>query len=135
MAGRSMPNDCETLRMQSTFFHATPVIQSRAINKRLGHRILFKMECYQPSGSFKIRGISHLMVRHVAAGADHFVCSSGGNAGLAVAHCASALNVRATIFVPASTCSSVRQSLTDYGATVRVEGRVWNEADQAARAL
>lgn len=119
--------------MQSTFYHATPVIESPTINKRLERRVLLKMECYQPSGSFKIRGISHLMLRHVAAGADHFVCSSGGNAGLAVAHCASALNVRATIFVPASTKSRVRELLTDYGATVHVRGRIWNEADQAAR--
>jgi L-serine/L-threonine ammonia-lyase len=128
-----MPNDSETLQRRSAFCHTTPIIESPTINKRLGRRILFKMECYQPTGSFKIRGISHLMLRHVAAGADHFVCSSGGNAGLAVAHCASALNVRATIFVPASTKSSVRQLLTDYGAIVHVAGRVWNEADQAAR--
>jgi L-serine/L-threonine ammonia-lyase len=69
----------------------------------------------------------------VAAGADHFVCSSGGNAGLAVAHCAAALDVRATIFVPATTKSSVQQLLTNYGAAVHVEGMVWNETDQVAR--
>ena len=119
--------------MHSIFYHVTPVIESPTINKRLGRRIMFKMDCHQPSGSFKIRGISHLMLRHVAAGADHFVCSSGGNAGLAVAHCAAALNVRATIFVPATTKSSVQQLLTNYGAAVHVEGMVWNEADRVAR--
>jgi L-serine/L-threonine ammonia-lyase len=119
--------------MHSIFHHVTPVIESPTANKRLGRRILFKMECHQPSGSFKIRGIGHLVVRHVAAGADHFVCSSGGNAGLALAHCAAALDVRATIFVPATTKSSVQQLLTNYGATVHVEGNVWNDADQAAR--
>jgi L-serine/L-threonine ammonia-lyase len=61
--------------MLSPFYHATPVVESPTIDKRLRRRVLFKMECYQPSGSFKIRGISHLMLRHVAAGADHFVCS------------------------------------------------------------
>jgi L-serine/L-threonine ammonia-lyase len=119
--------------MRTSFSHNTPVIESPRINERLGRRVLFKMECCQPAGSFKIRGIGHLMLHHVAAGANHFVCSSGGNAGLAVAHCAAALGVRATIFVPASTKMSVREMLAAYGASVRVHGKVWNEADQAAR--
>lgn len=119
--------------MHSSFHHVTPVIESPTINHRLRCRIIFKMDCHQPAGSFKIRGIGHVVAQHVAAGADHFVCSSGGNAGLALAHCTAALKARATIFVPATTKPSVHQLLTNYGATVHVEGKVWDEADQAAR--
>ncbi|MHC4053301.1 pyridoxal-phosphate dependent enzyme [Bradyrhizobium sp. 25ACV] len=118
--------------MHSIFHHVTPVVESPTINQRLGRRIMFKMDCHQPAGSFKIRGIGHVVAQHVAAGADHFVCSSGGNAGLALAYCTAALKVRATIFVPATTKPSVHQLLANYGATVHVVGKVWDEADKAA---
>jgi len=121
--------------MHPKLYHATPLVESPSLNKRLGRRILVKMECHQPAGSFKIRGVSHLMLTHVRQGADHFICSSGGNAGLAVAHCAAALKVRATIVVPETTRTSVRKLLADYGASVHVRGTVWNEADQTAREL
>ena len=34
----------------------TPVLESESINRRVGARVLFKAECLQHSGSFKIRG-------------------------------------------------------------------------------
>ncbi len=34
----------------------TPVLESDALNRRIGARVLFKAECLQRGGSFKIRG-------------------------------------------------------------------------------
>ena len=34
----------------------TPVLESEAINARVGTRVLLKAECLQHTGSFKIRG-------------------------------------------------------------------------------
>ncbi|MDT9600689.1 pyridoxal-phosphate dependent enzyme [Sphingosinicella rhizophila] len=113
----------------------TPIAESQPLNARAGRRVLFKMECHQPSGSFKMRGVSHLMSTHKEAGVTQFISSSGGNAGLAVAHCAARLGVSATVFVPDTTSLHVRGLLAGLGADVRVAGSVWNEADAAARAL
>lgn len=73
------------------------------------------------------------MCHYANAGAGSFISSSGGNAGLAVAFCASKLGVEATIFIPDSTAGEIRNKLRAYGANVIVEGTVWNEADVAAR--
>ncbi len=113
----------------------TPIVESPTINARVGRRVLFKMECHQPPGSFKIRGMSHLMSRRAAEGMRHFVSSSGGNAGLAVAYCAAKLGLSATVVVPETTNPQVREKLASYGAEVRVSGSAWDEADQVARAL
>ena len=78
----------------------------------------------QPSGSFKIRGISKLMktaVRHNTNNSDrplHFYCSSGGNAGLACATVASMISHEATIVVPRSTSQLLVKKLRDLGVEV-----------------
>ena len=113
----------------------TPIAESVSINARAGRRVLLKMENHQPPGSFKLRGISHLMSTHKARGATRFISSSGGNAGLAVAYCGTRLGVSVTVFVPSTTPVHVRDFLGRLGADVRVEGSVWNEADAAAREM
>ena len=45
--------------------------------------VWLKMDALQPSGSFKMRGVCHLVQRRVAEGAKAVVCASGGNAGMA----------------------------------------------------
>ena len=113
----------------------TRLLDAPALSTRLGRRALFKMESDQPPGSFKLRGIGHLMSRLARDGASRFVSSSGGNAGLAVAWSAAALGVSAVVVVPQTTSPSVRERLQAYGAEVEVEGSVWDEADARARAI
>jgi L-serine/L-threonine ammonia-lyase len=113
----------------------TPVLRAPRLDQRLGRELHFKMECSQPSGSFKLRGVGALMLDCVARGIENFVCSSGGNAGLAVAYGAAKLGVKATIVVPSTTSAAICGLLQGYGAQVRVHGAVWDEADAMARAL
>jgi len=42
------------------FYHETPVIRSARLSETLNKDVYFKMECYQPIGSFKIRGIGQI---------------------------------------------------------------------------
>lgn len=113
----------------------TPLLQHRALSAQLGQQVWLKMESSQPSGSFKLRGIGLLCQRAVAQGATHLVCPSGGNAGFAAAVAGAALGVRTTILVPQTTHESVRQEIRAIGATVIVEGSVWDETNQAALLL
>jgi hypothetical protein len=77
----------------------TPLIHSNALSAALGTGapVFLKLEASQPSGSFKLRGIGATCAAAVAAGAPRLVSSSGGNAGLAVAHSARALGVPCTV--------------------------------------
>eukprot|EP00976_Prorocentrum_cordatum_P115733 1196056-Prorocentrum_minimum.AAC.3 len=65
----------------------------------------------QPSGSFKLRGIGLFCQRAQARGAQKLVSSSGGNAGLAVAHCGRALQLDTVVVVPETTPEFIRTRL------------------------
>ena len=97
--------------------------------------VSLKMDCYQPSGSFKIRGIGQLCTQEATNGAKAFVSSSGGNAGLAVAHAGHLLRVPVHIVVPESTSRRIQTLLRQRGAQVTVYGAAWDEADVYARQL
>ena len=53
-----IPEDVRTAyRRIAPYIHHTPLYESTLLNRWLGgHRILFKMECLQKTGSFKVRG-------------------------------------------------------------------------------
>ncbi|KAF9203342.1 hypothetical protein BGZ49_006527 [Haplosporangium sp. Z 27] len=65
----------------------------------------------------------------------HLVCSSGGNAGLAVAYSGRQLGVRVTIVVPLSCSEFMMKKIQAEGANVEKEGEAWDEADLRARAI
>lgn len=113
----------------------TPLFENGAINQRLSKRIHLKMECYQPVGSFKIRGIGHLCQTAAAAGKGHLICSSGGNAGYAAAYAGQRLGLPVTVVVPETTPLVARARMSAEGAEVIVHGKNWNEADGLARQL
>lgn len=132
---------CKSVKMtitkpQSKKLHIeTPLIESPYLTTQTGNTILLKMDNMQPGGSFKIRGHGHLVSTHVANGKRHFISSSGGNAGMAVAIASRKLGVSATIVVPESTPAFMVERLRLVDAHVVVHGTVWNLADEHARKL
>src|SRR5262245_29320271 len=113
----------------------TPTFSDAALDGALGREVWLKMECLQPTGSFKIRGIGRLCQELAAAGSSRFVSSSGGNAGYAVAYAGRALSLPVEVIVPSTTPIATRRKLEELGALVRVVGDVWDEADIEARRL
>ncbi len=113
----------------------TPVMEHRSLSKECGKKILMKMECFQPVGSFKIRGVGYACREMVAAGASRFISSSGGNAGYAVAYAGRELGVDATVVVPETTAPEVRRRIEEQGAEVIVHGSVWDETHRHAMTL
>ena len=107
----------------------TPILSETAD----GSVTSYKMECWQPTGSFKIRGIGNLCRKAHARGATGLVSSSGGNAGMAAAYAARELGMDARIVVPKTTAEFVRHRLVALGAQVQVHGDVWDQADERAR--
>lgn len=113
----------------------TPVLRNNRLSAALNKNIVNKMECYQPSGSFKNRGLCHLAQASVSAGKTQLMSSSGGNAGLAVAYAGRILKVPVTVIVPKNTHPKAIERIKLMGAEVSVEGEVWDDADAVARAL
>lgn len=112
----------------------TPVFYSIPMSKTSGHNVFLKMDCYQPTGSFKIRGIGALCQEWVARGKTQLVSSSGGNAGYATAYAGKKLGVPVTVFVPKSTRPIYLQAIEATGAKVELAGEVWDEANEIALA-
>lgn len=110
--------------------HFTPLFQSFEWSKRLEKEVYYKMDCFQPSGSFKLRGIGRLCQYKVSEGTRKFVIASGGNAGLAVAYAGREMGVPVTVVVPESTKENMRQRIRTLGAKLKVVGKNWNAAHE-----
>lgn len=111
----------------------TPFFQSVPLSDALGVPVYVKMDCMQPSGSFKLRGVSLACTRARDAGAARLVSSSGGNAGLAVAYAGQRMGMPVTVVLPESTPAFVKGRLEGYGAEVVVFGSQWSEANEHAK--
>lgn len=113
----------------------TPLIQSLVLSQLNQCQVWLKMEALQPSASFKQRSISHACQKHFEQGAQRFISSSGGNAGLAVAYTGRQLNVPVTVVVPETTTQRARELIAQQGAEVIVHGASWAEANALAQSL
>ena len=97
----------------------TPLVESPALNKRLGGRLLVKAETLQRTGSFKFRGAYNALVqfdeRQRRAGV---VTYSSGNHAQGVAASAELLGIPATIVMPADAPAIKIANTKSYGAEV-----------------
>lgn len=98
--------------------------------------VKLKMEAMQPSGSFKIRGISECMKQKYSSKntIKTFVTTSSSNAGMAVAYTAQQLNLKCKVILDESQRENelIKELTETYGAEVEFEGDTWNEADDYA---
>jgi len=92
--------------------------------------VWLKLEQLQVSGSFKARGMFNRM-RRLPPPAAGVVIASGGNAGIAVATAAQALNVPCEVFLPEVSTPAKRARLASLGARVTVEGAQYPQALEA----
>ncbi|HXG67299.1 MAG TPA: threonine/serine dehydratase [Blastocatellia bacterium] len=116
--------------------YRTPLERSRWLSDEQGREVLFELECFQPTGSFKIRGaMAKLTALSAAETSRGILAVSAGNHGLAVAHCAEALRLNATIIVPESASRAKVEGMRRYPVTVLERGANYDEAERAARAM
>jgi threonine dehydratase len=115
----------------------TPLLAATALRRPPVEASLFlKLECLQPTGSFKDRGVTNrLRTTERKKFARGVVTASGGNHGLAVARGASITGVEATVFVPETAAQYKLAKLYAWGAkVVRLPGQ-WDAAHDAALAF
>jgi threonine dehydratase len=94
-------------------------------------KIVFKLELFQHSGSFKARGaFTNMLTREVPAAG--VVAASGGNHGAAVAYAAMKLRKPATIFVPSVASPAKLNRIRRYGAELVIAGDRYAESLEAS---
>jgi threonine dehydratase len=111
----------------------TPVLESEFMNQRAGVRILFKAECLQHSGSFKIRGaLNRLLQLSHAERSAGIVAFSSGNHAQAVALAARWLGIHATIVMPADAPRIKQENTRAAGAEVVLYDREREDRERIA---
>ena len=102
----------------------TPLIESPALNERLGGRVLIKAETLQLAGAFKFRGaynrISRLTEAEKARGV---VAYSSGNHAQAVAAAARMVGTHAIIVMPVDSPRVKVEGVIAFGGEVRMYDR------------
>lgn len=120
-------------RIHSVVRH-TPVEQFHFRSAQSG--VLFKLECLQVTGSFKIRGAMARMTALADGERSRGVLTvSAGNHGLAVAHCSARLGAPATVVVPENASRTKVEAIRRYGARLIKAGASYDEAEAAARQM
>jgi threonine dehydratase len=116
--------------------HRSPLEPSPWLSGIAGQAVHLKLECWQPTRSFKVRGATNaLMARAKEARARGVATASAGNHGQAVARAAAAVDARATIFVPADAPAAKKARIRSYGAALDESAANYDEAEVAARAF
>lgn len=118
------------------YISASPLVYSPALSERSGARVWLKLECRQPTGSFKVRGALHKMLAlDDEARARGVVTASAGNHGLGTAFAATSLGLeRVTIFVPNTAPAAKVTKLRRFPVDLRQVGTTYEDAHQAAEA-
>lgn len=115
----------------------TPLMRAIALKQPIPgcQNLWLKLDCLQVTGSFKARGaVNKLLSLSKPTLQRGIVTASGGNHGLAVAYAGWMAQVPATIYLPHNTPAAKAEKLRQWGATVIMEGAVWDEANLAALA-
>ncbi len=113
-----------------------PMERSRWLSDETRRYALLKLECFQTTGSFKIRGaMARLAQLSESEKARGVLTVSAGNHGLAVAHCAEALGLEATIVVPRTGSIAKIDAIRRYPVALVARGASYDEAERAAREM
>lgn len=98
----------------------TPLIESPALNDRLGGRVLMKCETLQHAGAFKFRGAWNRISRLTPAELERGVVAySSGNHAQAVAAAAKRMGTSAIIVMPADSPRVKVEGVIAFGGEVR----------------
>ena len=97
----------------------TPLVSSATLSARLGAKVYLKLELFQKTGSFKVRGTFNkvLSIPEKDRGRG-LVAVSGGNHAQAVAYVGRQLGLPAVILMPQATPRNYIEATRGYGAEV-----------------
>ena len=113
----------------------TPLLESTAINQRLGGRVLFKVEALQRTGSFKFRGAYNKISQLAQQGIKGVVAYSSGNHAQGVALVAALFDMHAVIIMPADSPAIKINNTRALGGEVVLYDRYTQSREELGAAL
>jgi threonine dehydratase len=110
----------------------TPVVTA----PQLGPNVSLKVETFQPTGSFKVRGGLAAVAATLAADPGReVVAASAGNHGLGLAYAAARLKAKVTVIVPRLASAAKVSALQQFDVRLVLHGEGYSEAEAHALAL
>jgi threonine dehydratase len=109
----------------------TPLERSHLLSEQRGADVWLKYECFQATGSFKLRGALNALSMLDGSGGREVVTASAGNHGLGVARAAALLEFSATVVVPQTASAAKVEALRRSGAHLVQTGADYDAAEAA----
>ncbi len=98
----------------------TPLTASATLSERLRTNVYVKLELFQKTGSFKVRGaFNKILTLKPEVRERGVVAVSGGNHAQAVAYAARSLGLRAVVLMPENTPRNYLDATREYGADIK----------------
>ena len=117
-----------TKRLQN-FTHKTPLEHSTTLSKMTGCNVYLKLETFQKTGSFKVRGATNkILSLSVEERKRGVVAASAGNHAQGVAFASTKCGCQSTIVMPETASAAKVAATSGYGAEVVLTGKVFDES-------
>jgi threonine dehydratase len=117
----------------SSHTNQTPLMTSDVLNNYLEHELVFKIESFQKTGSFKVRGVLNtlLSLKEQNTLPPKISAYSTGNHGLALAWAAQKFNIKLNLYLPSFTAKIKQKIAQSYGTNV-ILTKTRSEAEERA---
>ena len=115
------------------FIRKTPLEECKQLSRITHSHISLKMEHWQRTGAFKIRGALNRMLQLSEDEKSHgVITASAGNHGLGVAFASELLEMKARIVLPVSASPAKIKMLQLFGVDIVQAGRDYDESEDVA---
>jgi threonine dehydratase len=123
-------------RLIKKYIRNTPIEECRSLSEQTDGQVFLKMEHWQKTGSFKIRGaLNRLLTLPVEEKSHGVITASAGNHGLGVAYASDLLGIRARIVLPVNAVATKVRMLNQYNVEIIQAGRDYDEAEDVAHQI
>ena len=124
------------LRRIKKYIRETPLEKSKSLSRTTFAEIYLKMENWQHTGSFKVRGaLNRMLILNDEERAQGVVTASAGNHGLGVAYASDILGIKARIVVPVNAAATKIEMLHTFGVDVVQAGRDYDDSEDVAHRI
>ena len=124
------------LRRIKKYIRNTPLDEFKELSQLTFNKIFLKLENWQETGSFKVRGaLNRMLTLKEEDKSRGVITASAGNHGLGVAYASELLGIPARIVMPVSAAQTKIKMLSTFGAEVVQAGRDYDESEDVAHRI
>lgn len=123
-------------RVIKKYVRNTPIEECRLLSEQVNGQVFLKMEHWQKTGSFKVRGaLNRLLTLPIEDKSRGVITASAGNHGLGMAYASDLLGIKARIVLPVNAAATKVRMLNQYNVEIIQAGRDYDEAEDVAHQI